>query len=368
VNSSMASRGSLIIPLGVIRRLREAKRGATSACWPVLDDLLRICLVVFILKPAAGVLPRKSALAIARWCGSVMLRVPTSGRNVLATMRKAFGMEGSDASRSASQSLAQPFYAFVIFHRVLHNRENPADWIVEERNNEDVVRLRESGRSFIVATGHFKRESMLPLYLPQICPGSIEHVTVAVPAPSLRPHNIRERTYFGQLLRVLQHSSPDVKLTYVGDGARKLIKHLAQPRCQVAMAVDAFWNVPGSSAHTRPFAGMRARSFSIGAAIVSRLAQCPVVALASYVESDGTIILEWGPMIEPPQRNDGSSDVRNTNALLDFLETAVGRRPTQYVLYIGEERRWNPVLQRWEDPHVERTNYCTESHRSALTT
>lgn len=276
-------------------------------------------------------------------------------------------MEDAGARRNAIESLAQPFYAFVIFHRVSRGREHPANWVVEERNNEHIVKLRESGRSFIVATGHFTREAVLSLYLPQICPGSIEHVTVAVPASSLRPHDIRERVYFGQLLRVLQYSSPDVKLVYVGDGARKLIKHLAKPGCQVAMAVDAFWHSSGSSAHTRPFAGMRDRSFSTGAAIVSRLAQCPVASLASYVAMDGTIILEWGPVIEPPQRNDESADVQNTNAVLDFLETAIGRWPTQYVLYIGEERRWNPALERWQDSDIAAPNHCAAPQISALT-
>jgi lauroyl/myristoyl acyltransferase len=340
---------------------RKARRRIANVCWPVVDDLLRVSLAVIILKPAASVLRRRNALAIARWCGSVMLRVPTSGRSVLGTMRKAFGMEEADARRNATESLAQPFYAFVVFQRVLRGREHPASWIVEERNKEDVVKLRESGRSFMIVTGHFARESVLSIYLPQVCPGSIEHVTITVPKPSLRPRNIRERTYFGQISRGLRHSFPDVKFVYVGDGARKLIKHLSQPGRQVVMAVDSFWHASGSSAHTRPFAGMKDRSFSTGAAIVSRLAQCPVASLASYIARDGTIILEWGPVIEPPQRNDESADLQNTNAVLDFLETAVGRRPTQYVLYLGEQRQWNPVLERWQDSDTARIDPCVKT-------
>ena len=228
MNSSIAGRGLLRKPLGAIRRLREAKRRVSVACWPVVDDLLRCFLMVFILKPAASVLPRQSALAIAGWCGSVMLYVPTSGRNILATMRKAFGMEDTDARRSARDYLAQPFYSFVVFHRYLHGRDDPNDWTIEERNNQDVVQFRDSGRSFIVATGHFRRDPMLPLYLPRTRFGSIEHVTIPVPARSLRPHNIRERIYFGQLLKVIQYSRPDLKLVYVGDGVRKLLKHHRQ--------------------------------------------------------------------------------------------------------------------------------------------
>jgi lauroyl/myristoyl acyltransferase len=352
MNSSMAGRRLLIKPLGVIRRIREAELRVSAACWPVVDDLLRCFLMVFILKPAASVLPRRSALAIARWCGSVMLYVPTSGRSVLATMRKAFGMEDADARRSAQESLAQPFHTFVVFHRILHRREHPNDWTVKERNNQGVVQLRQSGRSFIVATGHFSRESFATLCTPRICPGQVVTVSVALPAPSLRPHDIRLRVHFGQILRTLRYSFPDQKSVSIGGGAvRKLLKDLAQPSCQLIMSVDAFWTTTGSSTHMRPFAGMRARPFSIGTAALARLAQCSLVACGSYVEKDGTVVLEWGPVIKPPRREDEAADIRTTNELLDFLENAIGRCPTQYVLYIGEERRWNPALQTWEDPN-----------------
>jgi lauroyl/myristoyl acyltransferase len=351
VHSLTAGGGLLTIPLGALKWLKAAKRRVSAACWPVMDDLLRSFLMAVILRSAAGMLPRKSALAIARLCGSVMLRVPSSGRPALTTMQKAFLMEDADARRSAREYLAQPFYSFVVFHRILHRREHPDNWTVEERNNQDVVQLRESGRSFIVATGHFRRESHVALCMPRFCPGSIAIVFVPVPARSLRPHNIRTRVHFGQLLQVIRHSRPDSKFVYVGGALKELLKHLEQPSCQVVVSVDAFWKTTGWSAHTRPFAGMRARPFSIGSAVLSRLAQCPIVPCATYVGKDGTIVLEWGPVIPPPQREDEAADSPNTNIILDFLESAIGRRPSQYVLYIGEERRWNPVLQTWEDPN-----------------
>jgi lauroyl/myristoyl acyltransferase len=339
----------LTMPKGALRRLREAKRCVAAACWPVLDDLLRCFLMVFVLKPAAAVLPRDSALAIARWCGSAMLCVPTSGRNALATMQKAFEMEVADAKRSAREYLALPFYTFVVFHRILHGREHANDWMVEERNDQDVVRLRQSGRSFIVATGHFRRESTTTLHTPRVCPGNLRSLAAPLAAPSLHPHNIRERVQFGQILKAIQQSRLDQNFVYAGCAVRKLLKHLAQPGSQLIVAADAFWKTTGSSTHTRPFAGMRARRFSVGSATLSRLAQCPIVTCASYVETDGTVILEWGRVIAPPQRDDEGADIRITNEILDLLEIAVGRQPTQYVLYIGEERCWNSGNQSWED-------------------
>ncbi len=301
-------------------------------------------------------LTRDKALAFARLCGSVMLWVPASGRAVLATMRKSFLMEDAEAKRSAREYLAQPFYSFVVFHRILRHREHPDSWKIEERNNHDVAQLRDSGRSFIVATGHFRRESYVALHMPRCCPGSLAPVFVPVPVRSLRPHNIRTRLAFGQLLQVVQHSRPDSKFVYVGGAGGafgELLRHLKQPSCQVVVSVDAFWKAAGSNAYTRPFAGMRARTFSIGAAKLSRLAQCPIVACATYVANDGAVVLEWGPVTPPPELDDEAVDFQTTNAILDFLQDAIGRRPAQYVLYIGEERRWKPVLRTWEDRGAE---------------
>ena len=278
-----------------------------------------------------------------------MLKVPTSGRSALSTMRKAFGMEDADAKRAAREYLSQPFYAFVVFQRMLYRRESPDEWTIEEANGDEVTLLRESERPFIVATGHFRRESFIALYLPRLCPGSVAGVFASIPERSLRLSNLRIRVHFGQVVKAVKWSRPDVELVHVGGAFIKLLGHLANSRRRVIMAVDSFWKTTGSSTHPRPFGGMKARPFSTGAATLSRLAQCPIVPCASYVDADGTIVLEWGPVIEPPLRQDEDADIRTTNVVLDFLENAIGRRPTQYVLHIGEERKFDPVLGTWKD-------------------
>jgi lauroyl/myristoyl acyltransferase len=145
---------------------------------------------------------------------------------------------------------------------------------------------------------------------------------------------------------------PDMKFAFLGDPfIFDVVERLERPGCQVIVATDAYWKTTARSAHTRPFAGMRVQTFSIGSAVFSRMAQCPIVACAPHIGKDGTIVLEWGPVIPPPQREDETADRRTTNAILDFLENAIGQRPTQYILYIGEDRRWNPVLQVWEEPN-----------------
>lgn len=349
MHSSVEGRGLLGVPLSALNRLRAAKRRVSATCWPAIDELLRSFLMVFVLRPAARLLPRKSALAIARFCGSVMLRMPSSGRPALATMQKAFFMEGEEAQTSAREYLAQPFCSFVIFERILHGRENVDSWTVEERNGQDVAKLRESGRSFIVATGHFRRESHVAIFMPRFCPGDLVTVALSVPPRSLHPGSMRTRVQFGQFSKVHGHIRPGHEFVYVGGALKKLLKHLERPNCQVVVSVDAFWRQTDPSAHARPFAGMRARPFSIGSATLSRLAQCPIVGCATYVAKDGTVVVEWGPVIWPAQRENEAADLLNANIILDFLEGAIGRRPSQYTLYIGEERRWNPRLQIWED-------------------
>ncbi len=102
-------------------------------------------------------------------------------------MRKSFCMEDAEAQTLAREYLAQPFCSFVVFDRILHGRESLDAWKIEEKNNQAVAQLRESGRPFIMAAGHFRRESYVAIVMPRCCPGSIATVSLPVPALSLHP-------------------------------------------------------------------------------------------------------------------------------------------------------------------------------------
>lgn len=319
------------------------------------DELLRAVLMKMVLQPLSSLLPRKYTLGVAWWCGSIFLRMPESGRPVQREMKRCFGIHGQEMRKTVREYLAQPFYSFVVFQRILNDREDINDWIVEEQNNQDVVKLRESGRSFIAVTGHFRGESRFALHLPNICPGNLAEVVVPVAARSIRPESIRNRIHFGQILRVIQQVCPNITLFYAGDtSVLGLIDHLRRANSQVIISADAFAEKADPSVYTRPFAGNRARSFSVGTAILSRVAQCPIVPCATYVRANKKIVLEWGAMILPPQRKDHDADIRITDQILNYLESAIGRRPTQYLLAIGEDRRWNSVRKTWEDSVEER--------------
>src|SRR5580704_8231676 len=106
--------------VGVMNGLKDIKSRISSTCSPTIDELLRSFMMVFLLRPSALLLPRDLALAIARWCGSVMLRIPSSGKSALRMTQKAVQKVDAEARRSAEEYLAQPFCSFVVFERILH--------------------------------------------------------------------------------------------------------------------------------------------------------------------------------------------------------------------------------------------------------
>lgn len=265
----------------------------------------------------------------------------------MATMEMAYGLQGSAATKAACGYLAQPFCSFAIAARILAGCENHRIWPIRERAGEDLLSLRRSGRSYIVATGHFRRESTLMIYREDICPGRIVNVSAALLPPSARPRHLRQRLQLRQMLDTLKFSRQDITIAWVGAPARRLLRDLERPGCQLVVAADAVWQSSGCSGFRRAFAGMRSQKFSLGPAALSRLAQVPIVPVATFIDEDGTIGVEWGSVIPPPKRHDAKADLNTSNQILDYLENAIGRRPCQYVLYIGEERRWDPESEVW---------------------
>ncbi|HEY1799799.1 MAG TPA: hypothetical protein VGG46_02600, partial [Terriglobales bacterium] len=329
---------------------RKAKHGVHRFLTYALDELLRIAFMAILLRAAAALLSRKSAMTIAGWCGSLMLHSPLSGRPILRTMSNAFQMEPVEARRNAREYLAQPFYACVVANRVLQGRENASNWKVEEESGEEVVQFRKLGRPFIVATGHFARHIAFALYLSRTLPGPLFVVVGPMPPFSLSLSTLRLRIQYGQYLRVIKKCRNDIELVFAGSSraARDLIAGLRRNGASAIIHCDAFWNDHGHSV-TRSFAGKHSHTFATGAATLGQLGQFPVVPCVPYLRCDGTIVLRWGLAIHPPHRADRVTELTNTDAILDFLETAIAQRPSQYVLQIGEERRWNPELQSWEE-------------------
>jgi lauroyl/myristoyl acyltransferase len=331
--------------------VRAAVRRARAACLRLTEELLRSLMMVVVLQPLVSLRLVKPAQTAARSCGAFLFRIPSIGTPLLRAMQRAFSMNETDGKRAAQEYLAQPFCSFVSFAQISSGRANANNWKIEELNGTPVHGLRETGRSFILATGHFRRESTLVLFTRRICPGKVATVSNRAPRFSLRPDIIRRRIQFGQWLDMHQRTRPDNTFVYVGDGkaTAAALSHLQTPGNQLFISIDAFWKQGSRTALTRPFAAMRARTFSTGSTKLSRLAQCPIVVCATYLRDDGTVVVDWGPVLEPPAPDDEKADVKNAAILLDFLEDAIGRRPCQYTLYFGEERRWSAKEGKWQD-------------------
>jgi lauroyl/myristoyl acyltransferase len=330
-----------------------------------IADVGRALAMLLLLRPAADWLPASWALALAELIGFVIAVSPTRGRATYSTMCEAFGLSGLRAARAAQQWLARPFRDFVVLRRIARGREDCSRWKVREIGNEAVRRLKESGQPFIVATGHFARESFLALFLPAVLPYRIGVVAAPPEPPSRDPFIFRLRVQYGQLLEALEHVRlNDLSLIFTGGVVSRLDRRLRQPGNAVVISVDAYWNGGGAyvsrtappvhqgatGLYTRPFIGQLGYRVATGAAALSRIAQCPIVPCVIFMEDDGTRVIEWGMPVPAPAPHDADADVRITNSLLRSIERAVGGRPAQYVLPIGASRRWNALNEKWEEP------------------
>lgn len=326
-----------------------------------------LAAVLLVVRPSADVLPRSWARGVARLLAIAMVLSPTQGRAAYSMMRQAFGLSRLRAFVAAQQWLARPLVDFVIVRRVTRGREDFNAWKVIETGNEAFTALKESGRPFIIATGHFARESHLGIFLPRVIPHRI--ATVAAPPPPLswNPLETRRRLQYRQLLEAYCHVRPDdLKVAFTGSVSSGLEKILRQPGNVVIIAADAYWKGGGAYAdeppgsppkgssilHLRPFAGHLDYRIATGTACLSRLLKCPIVPCVTFMRDDGTIVVQWGEPIEsiaPLVPVDKDADIRITDLLLLDIERAVGLRPSQYVLDIGGSRRWNSSIEQWEE-------------------
>ena len=346
--------------LGVSARRDAAPRLTTVVrFWRALDRARRavqtqleeaLLLILFVLlRPAATLLPRRWALALADLAGLLLAASPTIGRGTRRQMRAAFGSQ--QPFQLSRAWLRRPFVDYVVLQRLLAGREDVSQWRVEERFVEATHALQQDPRqSLIVATGHFARQAMLAVYLSELIPRKLAAVVAGLDRRSLAPKALRLRLQLGQMLDTLRFARRgDVELIDVGPSGTttRLLRHLEHPGAAVVIAADAPWPRDRPGNHQRAFAGRAHQTFAMGTARLSRLAQCPIVICVPILEEDERIVLEWGPPIAPSPMDDAEADARVTDMLLDEIERAIGRRPEQYVLPIGGERRWDPVAERW---------------------
>jgi lauroyl/myristoyl acyltransferase len=229
----------------------------------------------------------------------------------------------------------------------MYGREDVSSWRIVERNSDGVTRLRETGQSFIVATAHFERAALLAMACPRVTPGNYVQVAHAAPKRLNSPYDLRLRIQYGTMLKALSTAwRRPFEFAFVNTGqpaARMLHERLSKPGSIINIHLDAPWLQRPTGSYCRPFAGRKERSFAIGAAQLAKLCQCPLVSCVYWRDDDGTVFIKWGsPILHV------DDEIDTMNRLIDTLEAAVGERPTQYMLDIGQERRWNATHRIWE--------------------
>jgi lauroyl/myristoyl acyltransferase len=327
-----------------LMRLRSSLANADKH----IAELFRIFVLQFILMPAAYFLPRSWALAAANVFSLPLIAFPEPGMTAYRNMRRVFGGSPFRSFQLTWEWIANPFRDFVILKRVMYGREDVFSWKIVEENAENVARLRESGQSFIMASAHFKRTAAMAMACPQVTPGNFIQVSIPTPKEVKRPQDLRLRIQYGTTLEAAStvwRRPFEYAYTTIGlSGTRLLFRRLSKPGSVVDIHVDAPWPKNAAGSFSRPFAGMKDRGFATGAAHLAKVCRCPIISCVYWEEDDGTVVLRWGaPILHV------DDEIETMNRLIDTFEVAVGERPTQYVLDIGNERRWNPKLRSWED-------------------
>lgn len=323
---------------------RVARFGPLNRLMREPGDAMRVAAFE-LLSPATLVLPRGWALALADQIGRAM----AGSRYGTATAR-AFGntFEVSDehAKRMAREWLTRPFRDYVFVKRIAAGREAAHRWRIEVRNEPAL--LKDPKQSVIVATGHFSRQAMAIVYLPNAIPKPLAAIVAPLEQRPLGPRALRIKLQFGEMMRAMRAlRDNNVEVMEVGKGRllARIVHYLRTPGNAAIISPDVPWHRKSGFEH--PFAGYSSQHFALGAARLARLSQCPILTCVPYLEADGRVVLEWHDPIPAPARKDVDADERLTGLILGRLENEIGRRPGQYVLALGQGRKWDAVKQRW---------------------
>lgn len=269
------------------------------------------------------------------------------------TVHKVFPADAANAGRLAREWLGRPFRDHVIVTRIATGREHARDWPIEMRGAPPI--LTEPGQSFLVAIGHFSREPVAAIYLSKIIPKRLAAIVASLDKKSLSPRALRLRFQFGEMVRaIVALREGDVEMIEVGDRGVivRTLKFLREPGSVVVISPDVPWSKGHGSGVQLPFAAFASQTFAIGSARLARVSQCPILPCVPFLDDHGRVVLEWGEPIPAPAKDDEAGDERVTREVLAFLERGIGRRPGQYVLVFGQDRRWNAATEAWENGAV----------------
>ncbi len=319
----------------------------------VTEELSKLIIMRYLIAPIAPYVSKYITLKLAWLLSSIILFfdiILHKSKN-FKDIKHAFSLGNLRALQISWQFLALAFQDFAIFMRIVKGKETVDIWNVKEINSVGVDELRQNGRSFIVATGHFTRQAYLAVFRKDIIPMNVIQITLP-PNPNTGNYYYDRRIelHLGMGLTAAAKSHPDFQTAMVGivpNFIKALCGKLHETPTALLLNIDAPWADSHKKSHERPFAGYETKKFAMGVLGLAKISACPIVSLVCYIDSHGEAVLQWGDPVYIAKSDTEEQQVKVLDEMLDRIETAIGMRPSQYLMPFGTQRKWNSAEQAW---------------------
>jgi hypothetical protein len=168
--------------------------------------LLPFCVVVFSKRVCL------TAVNSLAWFLAIL---PEPSVERCIALRKAFNLNWWFAFRAVKEYIRRIMIDFIIAKRIICNKENVFLRKITEKNKNFIECLRNSDKSYIIATGHFAREALIGLYLKNITPGNITIASVSIERKIKHLQDFRTKEQLAILLKAIStvRSNTNLALT-----------------------------------------------------------------------------------------------------------------------------------------------------------
>ncbi len=332
----------------------EAVRTFLGPSFEHRADFLRALILVSVIRPTAGFMFGIFMKPLAFLLSLPLTLSTPQGRRSITFFADDYDRSWFGGLRMAVRSHMNKLKEFGDLQRIINKQICPEKFSVVVDASEEIQALVASGKSLVITSAHFVRGIALGVFFNHDLLGRFAHIVTARPPPvATDAYRWRVQLMLSQALNALRTVRPErIKFAFTGGAFSSLIEDLRMNRAMAFVNIDAPWGNHRASSYTRPFAGACTRTFSTGAAKLSRLTDSPLLFLMPVVESDRQVRVRlMGPFTSNETEPD-KYDIDVTRQVLDLVEREVGRRPTEYILDIGGGRRWDAELETWVERHV----------------
>jgi len=331
----------------------EAIRTFMGPSFEHRGELLRALMLVCAIRPAAvflfGIFMRPLALLL-----SVPLTLATpQGRRAISFFADDYDRSWSGGLRMAIRSHMNKLKEFGHLQRIIDKKIRPEQYTASIDANDEVRRLIASNASLVVTSAHFVRGiGMATVFGKNVLDRHLYLVTARPPAVATDAYRWRVQVQLSQALNAARAVREDLTFIFTGGAFSSLIDDLRAKRSMAYINIDAPWGSHRASSYARPFAGAATRTFSTGAAKLSRLTGSPLLFLLPVLEKNKHVRVRLLGPFTSGETDPDKHDIDITCQVLDFVEREVGRRPTEYILDIGGARRWDATREIWVERHA----------------